>query len=296
MTIKDVKSTSNYDIRKNFVQDENARGTDFFVKMICSTYMPINIVENEEFKEWVGWLNKKIKLPTREALTKMISNKAASSRQALKEILRNKSVSLTLDKWSSRSQHSYLGVTAHYIDDNWELCKVTLQCKRCNTPESRAQDILTLFNNVLSDYNISFQNIVCVVSDTEATMNSFGDLIEGLDVYWVGCVCHILDLVSKNWIYKKDSLPAGNGMIDALARARALVGHFHHADKKMQKLQEIYEKKQAKDPQNLAPWKKPKEDCRTRWWSTYNMLQSLIPLRLSIVVLSEDCENNDPLK
>ena len=40
-------------------------------------------------------------------------------RELIKSKIKNKYVALTGDKWSSIGHQGYLGLTCHYIDDNW---------------------------------------------------------------------------------------------------------------------------------------------------------------------------------
>jgi|SRR5215471_16880971 len=45
-------------------------------------------------------------------------------------------ISLTLDGWTSRNQIPFLGITAHWIDENWKLNQITLEFQPLEGPHS----------------------------------------------------------------------------------------------------------------------------------------------------------------
>ncbi len=83
---------------------------------------------------------------------------------------------------------TYLGMTAHYLNESWELKKVSLQCNLLRTAHSTAEDMLENFLDALKEYDTQLQNVTAVVTDTEPTMNKFGRLLKQRNVSWIGCV------------------------------------------------------------------------------------------------------------
>ena len=72
-------------------------------------------------------------------------------------------VAFTLDGWTSPFQASFLAVTAHWIDDNWEQKDVTLgfeHLKGSHTGEA----LMQAFIKVVERFNLQ-QKIISITSD-----------------------------------------------------------------------------------------------------------------------------------
>lgn len=136
--------------------------------------------------------------------------------------------STTMDGWTSLQAISYLGLTIHWISDDWKLRSTALGCF-AKTGRSRAEDYVTECKRVLDKFGLNFTMFVCMVTDTEATMNAFGKLLtaeslqHGGGLSWHGCFCHIIELTTG--IAFDDTPHSENTM----KSARALVGHFSHS-------------------------------------------------------------------
>ena len=48
----------------------------------------------------------------------------------MKEYLKDRDVSITLDHWTSAANVNYVAQTAHFIDHNFEIVKLTLACSQ----------------------------------------------------------------------------------------------------------------------------------------------------------------------
>lgn len=48
----------------------------------------------------------------------------------LKTLLRDEWVTNASDGWTSRSTDTYLGITYHFIDSDWEIKAVTVDCEK----------------------------------------------------------------------------------------------------------------------------------------------------------------------
>ena len=78
----------------------------------------------------------------------------------------------------------------------------------------------------LAEFGISYENLICIVTDTEPTMIKAGRLFKensNNGCSWHGCVDHILELTTKLAFTDID------GGLDTLKACRALVGFFSHS-------------------------------------------------------------------
>ncbi|CAG8848982.1 30010_t:CDS:2, partial [Gigaspora margarita] len=74
-------------------------------------------------------LNNEAKIPSADTISnrisKIFSNEQANLKKQFQEI--SSKISFTLDCWTSKNQKSYLGATAHWISNNWQLQHCTIE-------------------------------------------------------------------------------------------------------------------------------------------------------------------------
>lgn len=95
---------------------ENVRLTRLLVEnLIVKCGLPLSIVENEYFREFLTAMNPKFSIPYRKHITSAVlpdlKDKTRSKLQ--NELAKVKHVAVTLDIWTDRRMHSFLGMTAH---------------------------------------------------------------------------------------------------------------------------------------------------------------------------------------
>ena len=88
-------------------------------KFMVMTYQPMSLVENDYFRDWVDSMPENYGHMSRHGITENFKLLANIMRELIKSKIKNKYVALTGDKWSSIGHQGYLGLTCHYIDDNW---------------------------------------------------------------------------------------------------------------------------------------------------------------------------------
>ena len=127
-------------------------------------------------------------------MVQVIGQQAARVRATFKKELKGKYFALTYDHWSSLAGTNYLGVTVHYINDNWMLKSFTLSCGE-HTGASKADDILRELRSAWTVYDLPAHYMVGVVTDTAPVMGSFGRQLP-LNVPHFYCVDHVLELTT----------------------------------------------------------------------------------------------------
>lgn len=69
-------------------------------------------------------------------------------------MIRGKKIALTTDGWTSLATEACVTVTAHFIDNDWELEDVILK----TTEEQKshtAENVAECSSNILGEYNVS---------------------------------------------------------------------------------------------------------------------------------------------
>lgn len=115
--------------------------------------------------------------------------------------------SITLDVWTARNALSFLGVTMHYIDNNWNKCDLLLELKplRCDHTGENLSKILI---EILEKYQLTSRLLGVTVDN--ASNNS--TMVEALEVYYqkyhpeagfslawnkIECVAHVINLAAQ---------------------------------------------------------------------------------------------------
>jgi len=123
-------------------------------------------------------------------------------------------IALTTDIWSSNYNNSaFLGITMHYINNNWETKKCLLDFISIEGSHS-GRLILTKLTEVLQDFNIS-NRIISLTTDNGSNMLACGrELANELEAGFFNfefshnrCAAHIINLAVKAGMkYLDDSI------------------------------------------------------------------------------------------
>ena len=114
---------------------------------------------------------------------------------------------------------------------------------------------------------IDTRKITCLITDNEPTMNAVGNLVP---FEWMGCIDHLIELVTG-------VVFSSTGVGDVMARARAIVGYFHHSTQATNILKQL---QIAINP--LKEALRVECDTSSRWWSTWKLLKRLLELKIPI--------------
>lgn len=78
-------------------------------------------------------------------------------------------LSLTSDGWSSLAKDSYVSLTAHYIDNDWNL--VTRCLKTQYHPEAHtAENLADFYKDALSEFGLKTGYVVTLTTDSATNM------------------------------------------------------------------------------------------------------------------------------
>ena len=130
---------------------------------------PSSIVESEGFKDLLEVLDPRYTIVSRQHLQyslipKQVSETAAKIKLSLQD---TSFCSVTLDIWSSRRMHAYLGVTCHILV-NWEIVSYLLACRQIFGAHT-GENILADFEDIAGDFQIK-QKIFKAITDNASNM------------------------------------------------------------------------------------------------------------------------------
>lgn len=188
-------------------------------------------------------------------------------------------IHFTSDVWTSDNNlNAFLSLTGHWVDKEWNRKFAFLKLHSLDSPHTG----LMISNNletILQEWNIDEDRRGVLVRDNGASM-VLAARLSGLQD--LGCYIHTIQLVVHAGLK-----PTAHKVInDTITTARSIVGHFRHSTKATECLQKI----QASLNSESSPFPQHRliQDIRTRWNSTFYMLERLQEQKAAIGIYTQD--------
>jgi hypothetical protein len=252
-------------------------------RMIIIDELPFNIVEHKGFRAFCKDMQPLFKPISRHTIRKecieIFSYEKAKLMKMFSES--NMRICLTTDMWTSIQQLGYMCLTAHYIDNDWKMQKQIINFFPLPSPHT-GKAIGKAIEQKLLEWGI---DKVCTLTVDNASSNDKAAqyLVEKLqpknslilngEFFHLRCSAHILNLIVKDGIDEVRS---------SIARIRACVLYIRSSSARMQLFRECIKKEQLACNSSLCL------DVKTRWNSTYLMLESALKLQKAIERFQED--------
>ncbi|GET02882.1 zinc finger BED domain-containing protein RICESLEEPER 2-like [Rhizophagus clarus] len=127
--------------------------------------LPFTCVESEDFCNMIYLLRKDSFIPSADTVKNYIMTFYENSHKKIALILQNTSskISFTIDAWTSSNNYSFLGITAHWVTESWELKSILLDFIKLERPHSGA-NIKEAFLKSLKNFEIK-SKILGVTTD-----------------------------------------------------------------------------------------------------------------------------------
>jgi hypothetical protein len=89
---------------------------------------PFFVVKDARFRRYIKSVNSAAKIPNRTTLRNLLAKEYQLAIPQVRKILQSALgiIHFTFDGWTSRQNNSFLDITGHFIDKNWEHCTVFL--------------------------------------------------------------------------------------------------------------------------------------------------------------------------
>src|SRR3954451_12077232 len=129
-----------------------------------------SLVESIYFNDFIKKLNPKFQCSGCITLKKEIVDELKFRCEDVVNFVKNISghCSLTTDIWSSIKNEAFIGVTIHYITNEWELKHFTLEVLRI-TGSHTGSAIYEILNKLLEDFHLK-EKIISVTTDNGSNM------------------------------------------------------------------------------------------------------------------------------
>ena len=234
--------------------------TDRIIGVIIEDLRPYELVSGEGFKKMMAYLAPDYPLASSKHYASKINDKYALASSRLQEVLgRVPTVAITVDLWTSQASHSYLGITTHFLDDEWKQVTRLVDCVELPGDQHTAADIASALKSRLQHwclYDGDVSRVVAATSDNGRNMiNALGS--DGLGIPTViGCVAHTINLcVEEGFKVQR--------VLHLLAKVRRIVEHFNKSTKSTYQLREAQLEAGKKESDVVGVV----QDVKTRWTS-----------------------------
>lgn len=201
---------------------------------IAKSCRPIAICEDEGFINLMRAAtgNMMYSPPSRTTIQRRVDTMFNDCKSGIQKDLKETAhVALTCDYWSSVSNVSFLGMTVHYVDNNFNLISKALAVDE-STERHTTENVRAEIESVIQDFKLDGK-VVAVVTDNAANMIA---AMRTSNIVGVGCAAHSLQIAVKK------ALTASN-TTEVLAKTRRIVGHVKHSPANYRELKELMKEK-----------------------------------------------------
>nr|CAI5863488.1 unnamed protein product [Callosobruchus analis] len=222
--------------------------------MLFIDFQPFSVAQDVGFRQYTKALNPEYEIPSRQVISRTLMRSfyeecLLTCKETIKDI---KAVSLTTDCWTLINNESYMGVTIHFIDEDFKLRTMLLKCA-CQ-PE---------LNSISEKWGIK-KKIVLTVSDNAANITSA--IKNGTSSTFFGCSAHNLNLIVR------DALDVQPEIAQIMGKVKTIVAYFKQSCKATTKLIAFQDNLFIKNPKKLL------QDVVKRWNSTFYMFERFLEL------------------
>jgi hypothetical protein len=242
------------------VEELNRRIIDFIV--CCQ--LPFSIADNPYYRTMINTFDPRYQTFCRQTLRNEIINQFEVTREKIVKILESitSMVSITCDIWTSISNQSYLGVTVHYIDNDWKARHFLLDL--IHYPDNHyGINTKKLLATLFEEMKI-ISKIFSITTDNDASMllacrelKQVFSLLGNNEYTHYRCSAHILNIAVKHSMQLQT---------EVIEKVRSFVKKVKHSQVLCDALRSICVIKEVE-------YLKLELDVDTRWNSTFLMLQ-----------------------
>ncbi|KAJ3684273.1 hypothetical protein LUZ61_013437 [Rhynchospora tenuis] len=244
---------------------------ELLANVIVGHELPFLFAEYSLFHKYMKYNNPLHQKVSRTTITKECIKVVESEKDKLKKVFQNVDrISLTSDCWTSNRTVGYMCLTAHYIDEDWNLQKRIITFKDLSPPHS-GEVISDAILEAIRKWGIE-DKIGTITLDNASSNDKAAGLLrlsfEARDrlhflgyFFHIRCCAHILNLVVQDGINKIEKY---------LSAVREGVKYLKKSEGRLVKFGEIATQLGISTKRALCI------DVKTRWNSTYHMLDVAI--------------------
>ncbi|XP_047103747.1 E3 SUMO-protein ligase ZBED1-like, partial [Schistocerca piceifrons] len=240
--------------------------------LFTKDYQPFSIVNDSGFRSFVHALNPAYEIPSRRTVTNVMLPAAyAEANEKVQQKLQGiKTICLTTDCWTSASNESYMAVTGHFINEQFRLQSVLLECSHFSGAHT-SSNLSTALIKITDKFSLGGKILMVVTDNAPNIKNAISTILK-----WkhFGCYAHTLNLVVQD---------ALKNVQEVHQKVKTIVGFFKRSSSATERLLTC---QQNSGKVNI---KKLIQDLPTRWNSTLFMLERIVELSEAVKITVALC-------
>ncbi|CAM9385032.1 unnamed protein product [Phaeothamnion confervicola] len=158
-------------------------------RFVVMQYQPLSIVSSPEFKTMVSVLEKRAAMPSSKMLFDYLVRYKLSLHGDIAAMTKGQKEAVTVDGWTSRAGDQYFSLTRHFINEQWELTSLALDCVK-HVGSTCASDLVRIVEDLVERANVTAINLT---TDCEPSMVAAG---RETKFQHSGCLAHRLESVT----------------------------------------------------------------------------------------------------
>ncbi|CAB5213019.1 unnamed protein product [Rhizophagus irregularis] len=269
----------------NHLKDKHGITKDNYLEYLDESeenVQPLYILQNQAFQDLLLTCEPGYKIPCDNSIKNVLYSAYTWSKEQLQSLLRNTAVAvhLTTDLWTSKSQHSYICVTATWLTSDFEFQEALLSCNHLSYPhtgEVICDELFQILENwdlTTTAFTIATDNGMNMVKAVRLLKENYLEQIQHQS-----CVAHTLQL----------SVMEGLKQCKAFHRRIKSLQTFFCLLKQAERLHAAQQNPQTNSSKN--EYVNPLEvltDVKTQWNSTYLAWKRVLELHNFMRSVSTD--------
>lgn len=186
--------------------------TNAVIRLVVNQELPVSLVDAPSFRELLSWINPAVApiLSKQTAITDGIVSQFRLARNRLTALFASvEYISITCDAWTSPSSIPMLGITAHWMTDEFLMRSVVLALKEIDGAHT-GKNMAVLIKHTLDQFSIT-DKLYCITADNTSNNLTMARELKHLIPHFEpeenlhGCVAHVVNLVAKAGVSIFDS-------------------------------------------------------------------------------------------
>ncbi|XP_024033118.1 zinc finger BED domain-containing protein RICESLEEPER 1-like [Morus notabilis] len=204
--------------------------------------LPFRHVEGKGFKRYSAYLNPRVFDISRITIARDVYQMFLEEKKKLKKVLGKQRVCLMTDTWTSIQNINYMCLTAHWIDEDWNMQKRIINF--IQVPNHKGETVAHEILVYLNDWGITALFTVTVdnASSNDVAMDRLKKKVKDIPNFLVldgqaihmRCVCHILNLIVNDGL---------TNLAYSIASIRNAVRNVRSSPQRLKKFKECMKKK-----------------------------------------------------
>ena len=271
-------------------------------RWIVATDQPFTAVDDPSFQELVYLMHPDAKLPSNDTARRDIAKLFKEEKERVGALLRDVPgrLSFTADVWTSPNGQAFLGITVHWIDRNWKIRSLLMDIPPISGKHS-GENLCGIFKRACDEFGV-LPKLLAVTTDSAFNNNTFMRSLkeecqrQGIsfdhESRHVRCMAHIIHLAVGDFLDELDSYPedSENAYGENYIPDPRSAGFIPRLRKLVVEIRSSVQRCEQFARQCEADKIRPKElmvDVRTRWNSTYDMIERALELRKPLDEMAE---------